>query len=106
MVEPDLLVIQGSVVSAEHVSRTAEPLNLKQFVRAIDVPVIVGGCSSYQAALHLMRTGAAGRAGRRRAGQPRPPHTCSASAVARPLASPTPGRRACGISTRPASTAM
>lgn len=59
-VEPDLLVIQGSVVSAEHVSRTSEPLNLKQFVRAIDVPVIVGGCSSYQAALHLMRTGAAG----------------------------------------------
>jgi IMP dehydrogenase len=59
-VEPDLLVIQGTVVSAEHVSRTSEPLNLKSFVREIDVPVIVGGCSSYQAALHLMRTGAAG----------------------------------------------
>lgn len=58
--EPDLLVIQGTVVSAEHVSQTAEPLNLKRFVREIDVPVIVGGCSSYQAALHLMRTGAAG----------------------------------------------
>jgi IMP dehydrogenase len=58
--ELDLLVIQGTVVSAEHVSKTAEPLNLKKFVRDLEIPVIVGGCASYQAALHLMRTGAAG----------------------------------------------
>jgi IMP dehydrogenase len=58
--ELDLLVIQGTVVSAEHVSTAAEPLNLKTFVRELDVPVLVGGCASYQAALHLMRTGAAG----------------------------------------------
>ncbi len=56
----DILVIQGTVVSAEHVSKTAEPLNLKKFIREFEVPVIVGGCASYQAALHLMRTGAAG----------------------------------------------
>lgn len=58
--ELDLLVIQGTVVSAEHVSKTGEPLNLKKFVRELPMPVIVGGCASYQAALHLMRTGAAG----------------------------------------------
>jgi IMP dehydrogenase len=58
--ELDLLVIQGTVVSAEHVSKSQEPLNLKRFVRQFDIPVIVGGCASYQAALHLMRTGAAG----------------------------------------------
>ncbi len=58
--EPDLLVIQGTVVSAEHVAAVGEPLNLKKFVRELEVPVIVGGCTSYQAALHLMRTGAAG----------------------------------------------
>jgi IMP dehydrogenase len=58
--ELDLFVIQGTVVSAEHVSKTVEPLNLKTFIRELDVPVIVGGCASYQAALHLMRTGAAG----------------------------------------------
>jgi IMP dehydrogenase len=58
--ELDLLVIQGTVVSAEHVSRNREPLNLKQTIRKIDCPVIVGGCASYQAALHLMRTGAVG----------------------------------------------
>jgi IMP dehydrogenase len=53
-------VIQGTVVSAEHVSKTVEPLNLKQFIREYEIPTIVGGCASYQAALHLMRTGAAG----------------------------------------------
>ncbi len=58
--ELDLLVIQGTVVSAEHVSRTCEPLNLKSFIRELDIPVVVGGCASYPAALHLMRTGAAG----------------------------------------------
>ncbi len=58
--ELDLLVIQGTVVSAEHVSKTNEPLNLKRYVRELPMPVIVGGCASYQAALHLMRTGAAG----------------------------------------------
>jgi IMP dehydrogenase len=56
----DILVIQGTVISAEHVSTTVEPLNLKEFIASIPVPVIVGGCASYQAALHLMRTGAAG----------------------------------------------
>ncbi len=57
--ELDLLVIQGSVVSAEHVTKEGDPLNLKTFVRRFDIPVVVGGCASYQAARHLMRTGAA-----------------------------------------------
>ena len=57
----DLFVIRGTTVSAEHVaSEDAEPLNLKKFIYDLDVPVIVGGASTYQAALHLMRTGAAG----------------------------------------------
>src|SRR2546429_5745134 len=58
--ELDIFVIQGTVVSAEHVSKTVEPLNLKRFIREFDIPVIVGGCASFQAALHLMRTGAVG----------------------------------------------
>jgi len=56
----DLFVIRGTTVSAEHVSSDAEPLNLKKFIYDLDVPVIVGGASTYTAALHLMRTGAAG----------------------------------------------
>jgi len=56
----DMFVIRGTTVSAEHVSSQAEPLNLKEFIYELDVPVIVGGCAPHQAALHLMRTGAAG----------------------------------------------
>jgi len=56
----DLFVIRGTTVSAEHVSKTSESLNLKQFIYELDVPVIVGGAATYTAALHLMRTGAAG----------------------------------------------
>ncbi len=56
----DLFVIRGTTVSAEHVSGRAEPLNLKRFIYELDVPVIVGGAATYTAALHLMRTGAAG----------------------------------------------
>lgn len=56
----DMFVIRGTTVSAEHVSGQCEPLNLKDFIYELDVPVIVGGCATYQAALHLMRTGAAG----------------------------------------------
>ena len=56
----DLFVIRGTTVSAEHVARDREPLNLKKFIYELDVPVIVGGAATYTAALHLMRTGAAG----------------------------------------------
>jgi len=56
----DVLVIQGTVVSAEHVSSNGHALNLKEFIAKLPVPVIVGGCASYQTALHLMRTGAEG----------------------------------------------
>ena len=56
----DLFVIRGTTVSAEHVSKTTEPLNLKKFIYELDVPVIVGGAATYTAALHMMRTGAAG----------------------------------------------
>jgi IMP dehydrogenase len=56
----DILVIQGTVISAEHVSSRSEPLNLKEFIGEVPVPCIVGGCASYSTGLHLMRTGAEG----------------------------------------------
>ncbi len=56
----DILVVQGTVVSAEHVSTRSEPLDLLEFISGFELPVIVGGCASYSTALHLMRTGAAG----------------------------------------------
>lgn len=57
----DLLVIHGTIISAEHVAHgDSEPLNLKTFIAELDVPVIAGGVSDHRTALHLMRTGAAG----------------------------------------------
>lgn len=56
----DIFVIRGSAVSAQHVSQTSEPLDLKKFIYELDVPVLVGGVAGYTPALHLMRTGAAG----------------------------------------------
>lgn len=56
----DILVVQGTVISAEHVSTTVEPLNLKDFISEVPVPTVVGGCASYSTGLHLMRTGAVG----------------------------------------------
>lgn len=56
----DVLIIQGTVISAEHVSSRVEPLNLVEFIQEIPIPCIVGGCASFSTALHLMRTGAVG----------------------------------------------
>ncbi|WP_075742877.1 MULTISPECIES: GuaB3 family IMP dehydrogenase-related protein [Actinoalloteichus] len=56
----EILVLQGTIISAEHVARDGEPLNLKRFIAELDVPVIAGGVGDYRTAMHLMRTGAAG----------------------------------------------
>src|ERR671917_721995 len=56
----DILVVQGTVISAEHVSSQGHVLNLKEFVRELPIPVVLGGCASYHTGLHLMRTGTAG----------------------------------------------
>ncbi|MEY4412322.1 MAG: hypothetical protein RL560_581, partial [Actinomycetota bacterium] len=56
----DIFVIRGTTVSAEHVAAESESLNLKKFIYALDVPVIVGGVATTKGALHLMRAGAAG----------------------------------------------
>jgi IMP dehydrogenase len=56
----EILVVQGTIVSAEHVGEDEGPLNLKEFISELDVPVIAGGVADYRTAMHLMRTGAAG----------------------------------------------
>lgn len=55
----DFFVIRGTTVSAEHVGGE-DTLNLKDFIYRFDTPVLVGGVATYRAALHLMRSGAAG----------------------------------------------
>ena len=57
----DLLVVQGVVVTGQHVAGEGEqPLDLRDFTARYDIPVIVGGVASAKSALHLMRTGAVG----------------------------------------------
>src|ERR687894_758098 len=56
----DILVIQGTVISAEHVSTQGNVLNLKEFISDLPIPVVAGGCASYHTGLHLMRSGAVG----------------------------------------------
>ncbi|WAL65080.1 GuaB3 family IMP dehydrogenase-related protein [Amycolatopsis cynarae] len=56
----EILVVQGTIISAEHVSGDSDSLNLKEFIGGLDVPVIAGGVADYRTAMHLMRTGAAG----------------------------------------------
>jgi len=57
----EILVVQGTIISAEHVTTgDGAPLNLKQFIADLDVPVVTGGVGDYRTAMHLMRTGAAG----------------------------------------------
>ena len=95
----DMFVIRGTTVSAEHVSSQAEPLNLKEFIYELDVPVIVGGCATYQAALHLMRTGAAGVLVGFGGGRPTRRVRSSASRCRWPAPSPTSRRPAATTST-------
>jgi IMP dehydrogenase len=57
----DLLVVQGVVVTAQHVTdEDHDPLDLRSFTARYDIPVVVGGVASMKSALHLMRTGAIG----------------------------------------------
>ena len=97
-------MIQGTVVSAEHVSKTVEPLNLKQFIREFEIPVIVGGCASYKMAIHLMRTGAVGVLVGVGPGNACTTRGVLGIGVPRPPPSPMPSAPACATSTRPAST--
>jgi IMP dehydrogenase len=100
----DILVIQGTVISAEHVSSTGSALNLKDFVAELDIPVVLGGCASYHTGLHLMRTGAAAVLVGVGPGAACTTAACSASACRRPPPSPTsppPARSTCS---RPATT--
>ena len=87
----DILVIQGTVVSGEHVSTTSTPLNLKEFIPQLDVPVIVGGCASY----HTGPAPDAHRRGRRarRRGPGRGVHDARRARHRRPAGDGDRGRR-------------
>lgn len=55
----DIFVVQSTVLSTKHKSTTSAPLELKKFCAAMNIPVIVGNCVTYEVALTLMGTGVA-----------------------------------------------
>jgi IMP dehydrogenase len=93
----DILVIQGTVISAEHVSTTVEPLNLKEFIAEVPVPTVVGGCASCGPARWAFSS-ESGPA------PPARPAACSGSASRRRPRSPTWPRPAPSTCWRPATT--
>ncbi|HAX79694.1 MAG TPA: GuaB3 family IMP dehydrogenase-related protein [Cyanobacteria bacterium UBA11372] len=57
----DLFFVQATVVSTAHLSpESVTPLDLAQFCTEMPMPVILGNCVTYEVALNLMKTGAAG----------------------------------------------
>ena len=53
----DILVVQSTVTTARHISKSYRGLILPELCQQMDLPVIVGNCCTYSAALELMRTG-------------------------------------------------
>jgi IMP dehydrogenase len=57
----DILFVQATVVSTAHLSPEAiTPLDLVQLCQEMPIPVVLGNCVTYEVALNLMKTGAAG----------------------------------------------
>ncbi|MCL5960262.1 MAG: GuaB3 family IMP dehydrogenase-related protein [Chloroflexi bacterium] len=53
----DMFVVASTVTTARHVSRSKQELSFERFCSSMSIPVMVGNCVSYQAAIELMRTG-------------------------------------------------
>jgi len=58
--QADIFVVQSTVTSARHTSKSARGLIFPDLIKSIPMPVIVGNCVSYTACLELMRTGISG----------------------------------------------
>ncbi len=56
----DILVVQSTVTSARHISKSQRGLIFSELCKNMPVPVVVGNCVSYSATLELMKTGVAG----------------------------------------------
>jgi len=56
----DILVVQSTVTSARHISKSARGLIFSELHQSITMPIIVGNCVSYSACLEVMRTGISG----------------------------------------------
>jgi IMP dehydrogenase len=53
----DIIVVQSTVTTARHISRSYRGLIFSELIESLDVPVVVGNCVSYSVASELMATG-------------------------------------------------
>jgi len=58
--QADIFVVQSTVTSAQHISKSYRGLIFSELHKSITMPIIVGNCVSYSACLELMRTGISG----------------------------------------------
>jgi IMP dehydrogenase len=56
----DIFVIQSTVISVAHESKSYKPLDLYKFCRDMKIPVLLGNVVDYKACLELMKTGCQG----------------------------------------------
>ncbi len=56
----DIVVVQSTVTTARHISKSYRGLIFSELCQMVSMPVIVGNCVTYGAALELMRTGVDG----------------------------------------------
>jgi len=57
--EADILVVQSTVTTARHISKSNQGLIFDELCKSVPMPVVVGNCVSFSASLELMRTGIA-----------------------------------------------
>ena len=53
----DIIVVQSTVTTARHMSRSYRGLIFSELIESLSVPVVVGNCVSYSVASELMETG-------------------------------------------------
>ncbi len=53
----DIIIVQSTVTTARHVSRSYRGLIFSELIESLNVPVVVGNCVSYNVASELMETG-------------------------------------------------
>ncbi len=56
----DIFVVQATVTTVKHLSKEYKTLDFHHFCKEMKIPVIIGNSVTYDAALHLLETGAAG----------------------------------------------
>lgn len=56
----DVFVVQSTVTTVKHISKSYKVVDFKKFIKGMDIPVILGNCVTYKVALELMETGCAG----------------------------------------------